>query len=804
MLPDIINYIPDPQNGRPIANGRVYFLIDGYMPPMRDADLDQTKIAPVTANNITVPQPIYTSKGGTLIIGSQTNQPGVRVSTLVARAAVYDKCGKLVFSIVYNGFGADSATVISETAPNAPFEGMRWYKPSDPATYIYYIDVDGGQWVQESGAFDSFDSARVSSISQLRSTEAIYDDQILTVNAYYANGTTGGGDFQWDATSTAADDGGVTIAVAGVATGRWVRRLEGYITPEMYGALGNNANTNTDRNAWIAALASGNKLIFANPAGVYNWNGSNGPTIPSDVKVYGFGCSVVQTNFDAAATISVGNEYSGFRCNLGTSNVKVFEVKFIGPFGKSGTVTPAYRSIGFSISGRYDQYFYNNPFYPSNLPTPPTGENENIHILDCEFYGWGQSAVIADQITLFRALRNTIKNCARDGIRMYGCKDFWCDDNEIDTMAPGFPSEGIAPNFNVYGISATRVYQSHFSDGDTAEYRPSQSGFIRGNVVRNCPTWKALDTHGGFDIEFGSNIIYNAHIGIGIDKGGYNLTDGYAPPKNIRLTGRNVIIADPANPAGNRAGIFAVAHDNTTENIGRSLLIQSPIIQGYGQDTRDGQIVVSNYDTVTITDVDLSGGLRCGISLQQTVKNLQIRGGFIKDLSVTTLSFCVGINASSATIEGTVDGVTFDQSIVDAMTCFTGSTPSAGFGVKLGEVKRKGNTLIANSLTILDQSSPYLDRKLARASVSNAAGAVTFSFNSGFVSATHQSTGIVRLVLVDAPFATSTFMPKITPRTTSTIFSGINPIDATTFDIYTRNSAGALTDIGFHVEFTGA
>lgn len=245
MLPDIINYIPDPQNGRPIANGRVYFLIDGYMPPMRDADLDQTKIAPVTANNITVPQPIYTSKGGTLIIGSQTNQPGVRVSTLVARAAVYDKCGKLVFSIVYNGFGADAATVISETAPNAPFEGMRWYKPSDPATYIYYIDVDGEQWVQESGAFDSFDNARVSSISQLRSTEASYDGQILTVNAYYANGTTGGGDFQWNAASTAADDSGVTIAVAGVATGRWVRRLEGFVTPEMFGARGDGAADDT-------------------------------------------------------------------------------------------------------------------------------------------------------------------------------------------------------------------------------------------------------------------------------------------------------------------------------------------------------------------------------------------------------------------------------------------------------------------------------------------------------------------------------------------------------------------------------
>ena len=42
--------------------------------------------------------------------------------------------------------------------------------------------------------------------------------------------------FVWDAASTAADDGGVTIAVTGVATGRWVRLLDGFVTPEMFGA----------------------------------------------------------------------------------------------------------------------------------------------------------------------------------------------------------------------------------------------------------------------------------------------------------------------------------------------------------------------------------------------------------------------------------------------------------------------------------------------------------------------------------------------------------------------------------------
>lgn len=105
MLPDIINYVPDPKNGRPIANGKVYFLIAGYTAPDRDSDLDISKIAPVTADGNVVPQPIYTSQGGTLLVGSQVNQPQLIPDGTVNRVAVYDKCGKLVYQVGYNAVG---------------------------------------------------------------------------------------------------------------------------------------------------------------------------------------------------------------------------------------------------------------------------------------------------------------------------------------------------------------------------------------------------------------------------------------------------------------------------------------------------------------------------------------------------------------------------------------------------------------------------------------------------------------------------------------------------------------------------
>lgn len=106
MLPDILNYIPDPKNGRPIADGQVFFFLGGYSAPSNIADVNSAFIAEVTANGNPVPQPIFTSKGGTLMVGSQTNQPQLNVDPLVKRVAVYDKCGRLVYSTAYNGIGA--------------------------------------------------------------------------------------------------------------------------------------------------------------------------------------------------------------------------------------------------------------------------------------------------------------------------------------------------------------------------------------------------------------------------------------------------------------------------------------------------------------------------------------------------------------------------------------------------------------------------------------------------------------------------------------------------------------------------
>ena len=89
------------------------------------------------------------------------------------------------------------------------------------------------------------DVKHVASVEALRQLEGKYGGQTVYLVSYYAGANKGGGVFVWDATSTAADDGGVTIAVAGVATGRWVRLLDGFVTPEMFGARGDGIADDT-------------------------------------------------------------------------------------------------------------------------------------------------------------------------------------------------------------------------------------------------------------------------------------------------------------------------------------------------------------------------------------------------------------------------------------------------------------------------------------------------------------------------------------------------------------------------------
>ena len=101
---------------------------------------------------------------------------------------------------------------------------------SSTGTQLYYVPAN----------YQSDDSpvVKLSDIASLRTTQSeAGDGETIYLVCHTTNGDGGQGTFRWDATSTAADDNGVTIAVTGVAVGRRVRQLSGFVTPEMFGGL---------------------------------------------------------------------------------------------------------------------------------------------------------------------------------------------------------------------------------------------------------------------------------------------------------------------------------------------------------------------------------------------------------------------------------------------------------------------------------------------------------------------------------------------------------------------------------------
>lgn len=107
----------------------------------------------------------------------------------------------------------------------------------------------------------------VETIGDLRLREG-YGGEIIYLKCHTSNSDGGHGPFRWDASSTAADDNGVTIAVTEVATGRWVRQLNGFVTPEMFGAVGDGITIDSGPLDTMVsvAIATGN---IPKPIGTY-------------------------------------------------------------------------------------------------------------------------------------------------------------------------------------------------------------------------------------------------------------------------------------------------------------------------------------------------------------------------------------------------------------------------------------------------------------------------------------------------------------------------------------------------------
>lgn len=373
-------------------------------------------------------------------------------------------------------------------------------------------------------------------------------------------------------------------------------------------------------------------------------------------------------------------------------------------------------NIGIDIRGRWYQREVLGYTYAQMQAL--TDANNRITITGCRIDGFGQSGILADQCTNLKIENSTILNCGRDGIRMYGAFRAAISDNTVGNIKPGFA--GNYPNFNVYGITATRLYgKAGFADPNLTIGRPSEQVTIYANSVYNCHTWKSIDTHGGRKIKFIGNSVLNSYIGVGIDHGGIDSDDGICPAQDIIVSG-NTIESKSANYM--RAGTTAYGNNKTDSST--NIVVTGNTYIGYGGGDTDGAISLSNINGATISGNTIDNAPRCAVNLSLSCQSIAISGNAIKDPK-SYISVAVTSGGSGYT-PNTAPDITF----------------SGGGGTGLKAVATVSGGAVT-SISIVHPGIGYTSAPTVSFSYGAATATAAFNIGYGVLSQTTDATGAI-------------------------------------------------------------
>jgi hypothetical protein len=169
--------------------------------------------------------------------------------------------------------------------------------------FIMKDSTDAIIWTVDNIGNNNLGTQIVSTISSLRALEAGSSESAFILG-HTSAGDGGQGYFFWDSTNTDSDDNGVIInPTSYTGNGRWKRLIDGYVTPKMYGAVGNGAiddnaavfaaNDYAHDNSVYLKIVDGNflitgtnltaKIIFE-ATGLLRWSTAINPTINCSIS----------------------------------------------------------------------------------------------------------------------------------------------------------------------------------------------------------------------------------------------------------------------------------------------------------------------------------------------------------------------------------------------------------------------------------------------------------------------------------------------------------------------------------------
>lgn len=443
------------------------------------------------------------------------------------------------------------------------------------------------------------------------------------------------------------------------------QRIEAPDIDFIYAATGSTSRTQQSKNEEaISVLDFGTDYASVQKA----LDAAIGKTLrfPEGEYVMTDGTPIISSNtrldFEPGAVLIQPNKgaFAGFAIMPGSINITIENADIRGPYygtgptawvGVTNTVMvngdtwagSLKENIGIDIRGRW--YQRDILGYDAAQMNALTDTSSRIRILNCRIDGFGQEAILADRVTGLYVEGNSMLFCGRGGLRMYGVLRGFVHRNIVGNMGPGM--DGDYPNWNVYGITATRMQGTvAIPDPNLTISRPTQDVTISHNTVYNCTTWKSLDNHGSIDIRFIGNKCLNSYIGLGLDQGGIDADRGIAPAVRNLIQGN---VFESTGATYMRAGITAYGNNSTIQACESPVIVGNTFI-GYGGGDTDGAISLSNVRNAVISGNTIKNASRCGIAVNQECDTATISNNIIDDpkMYVTVVADALGAGYTQA------------------------------------------------------------------------------------------------------------------------------------------------------------
>lgn len=332
----------------------------------------------------------------------------------------------------------------------------------------------------------------------------------VEIAGYYSPNDGGGGTYIWNAASTTPDDGGTSIQLSGVVTGRLLLRINGPISLKQFGAWGDGSHDDTA--AIQNALTYGGDIFV--PAGTYLVSPQSNPALVgtfgansvclnpgSNLWLHGPGTIRLKSGATGTSGALIGN-WTG----ASVSNIRI-ETNFDGnASGTTGTVSGV---VLVNASGcRIRSTVINTTYVGIQYAVTST----RCSVIDSEVDGCANIGIQA---------QNPVQITVAD------CRVYSCGDNGVDVSGnnPSGPSYGEANIINGCQIKAclNGIFLESVAETIVEScwvYNPTNDCLIMNQI--NSPAWKATIAHNRFfrDVSggYGVRIINNS--------GGYTTIEG--------------------------------------------------------------------------------------------------------------------------------------------------------------------------------------------------------------------------------------------------------------------------------------